>query len=165
MKSLLYILILLIINLIICDDENMNFIMENIYLGDYVAASDEEYLKKFNITSVVNCAKEITSDYKDLKFLELKLMDDPEEAIIPKFEVAYRFIKKNLKNKNTNILIHCAAGASRSAALVAFYMMKEKKWDYDSCLSYMVARRPVVDPNTGYANQLRDYYYRYIIYS
>ena len=164
MKSLLYILILLIINLIICDDENMNHIIDNIYVGDVVAASDEEYLKQFNITVVVNCAEEITSDYKDLKFLELKLYDLPEEQIIPKFEVAYQFIKKNKKNNN-NILVHCSAGASRSAALVIFYMMKETKWDYDYCLWYMQAKRPVVNPNTGFMNKLKDYYFKYIYFS
>ena len=158
MKSLINILILLIINLIICDYEKMNFIMDNIYLGDIDAAADEEFLKQFNIKAVVNCAEEITSNYKDLKFLELKLYDIPEQQIIPKFEVAYKFIKKNTIHYYDNVLIHCAAGASRSAALVAFYMMKEKKWDYDECFWRMVEKRPVVSPNYGFAAQLREYY-------
>ena len=155
MKSLLYILILLIINLIICDDENMNLIIDNIYVGDVVAASDEEYLKQFNITKVVNCAEEITSDYKDLKFLELKIYDIEGQSLFPKFEIAYKFIKLNKKG---NILIHCVLGMSRSASLVAFYLMKEKGWDYDTCYKYMKERRPIVDPNPGFVEQLKEYY-------
>ena len=154
MKSLLCILILLIINLIICD---MNLIVHNIYLGDSEAAADEEYLKQNKVKAVINCAEEITSDYKDIKFLELKLYDMPEQQIIPKFEIAYKFIKKNSINNN-NILIHCALGASRSAALVAFYMMKELKWNYDMCINFMIGKRPVVSPNTGFVQQLRNYY-------
>ena len=79
MRSLFYILLLLIINLISCEYLNMNYIIDNIYLGDSGAAADEEYLKQYNIKAVVNCAEELTSEYEDLKFLELKLYDVPEQ--------------------------------------------------------------------------------------
>ena len=52
---------------------------------------------------------------------------------------------------------------SRSASLVAFYMMKEKWWDYDTCYYYMKERRPIVEPNYGFAEQLREYYSKNII--
>ena len=161
MRSLFYILLWLIINLISCEYLNMNYIIDNIYLGDSEAAADEEYLKQYNIKAVVNCAEDITSEYEDLKFLELKLYDTPEQEIIPKFEVAYKFIKRHSKNYD-NILIHCAAGVSRSASLVVFYLMKEKHWDYDTCFWYIVAIRPVISPNYGFAAQLRTYYFNNI---
>ena len=47
---------------------------------------------------------------------------------------------------------------SRSASLVALYLMKEKGWDYDTCYQFMKERRPVVDPNYGFVEQLREYY-------
>ena len=153
-----YILFIIIINIIICDDP-MNYIIDNIYLGGNDAASDENYLKQYNITTVINCAEEIVSVYKDIKFLELNLYDSFNQPLFPKFEVAYKFIKKNSKN---NILIHCALGVSRSASLVAFYMMKEKGWDYDICYNYMKERRPIVNPNSNYVEQLREYYDKYI---
>ena len=149
-----YILFIIIINIIICDDP-MNYIIDNIYLGDNDAASDENYLKQYNITTVINCAEEIVSVYKDIKFLELNLYDSFNQPLFPKFEVAYKFIKKNSEN---NILIHCALGVSRSASLVAFYMMKEKGWDYDTCFYYMKERRPIAEPNYGFEEQLREYY-------
>ena len=153
-----YILFIIIINIIICDDP-MNYIIDNIYLGGNDAASDENYLKQYNITTVINCAEEIVSVYKDIKFLELNLYDSFNQPLFPKFEVAYKFIKKNSKN---NILIHCALGVSRSASLVAFYMMKEKGWDYDTCYNYMKERRPIVNPNSNFVGQLREYYDKYI---
>ena len=153
-----YILFIIIINIIICDDP-MNYIIDNIYLGGNDAASDENYLKQYNITTVINCAEEIVSVYKDIKFLELNLYDSFNQPLFPKFEVAYKFIKKNSKN---NILIYCALGVSRSASLVAFYMMKEKGWDYDICYNYMKERRPIVDPNSNFVGQLREYYDKYI---
>ena len=160
MKSIiLYTLIFSIIYFSNCDDESMNYIIDNIYLGDSEAASNEENLKKYNIDTVVNCAQELTSEYKDLRFIELKLYDVPEQKLLPKFEVAYNFIKKNSKN---NILIHCVAGASRSASLVAFYIMRELRWDYESAYLFIKAKRPVIEPNSGFAEQLREYYYNYI---
>ena len=153
-----YILFIIIINIIICDDP-MNYIIDNIYLGGNDAASDENYLKQYNITTVINCAEEIVSVYKDIKFLELNLYDSFNQPLFPKFEVAYKFIKKNSEN---NILIHCALGVSRSASLVAFYMMKEKGWDYDICYNYMKERRPIVSPNSNFVEQLREYYDKYI---
>ena len=165
MKKVFYIIIIIfVINYIICqEDGRMNYIIDNIYLGNVEAASDEEYLKKFNITAVVNCADDIYSSYKDLKFLELRMYDIPEQIIVPKFEIAYKFIKINSKDTNNNILIHCYSGKSRSASLVAFYMMKEKGWDYDTCYYYMKERRPIVEPNYGFVEQLKEYYAKNII--
>ena len=164
-----YLLIFILINLIICDEDDdddqpilMNYMIDNIYLGGKEAASDEEYLKKYNISTVVNCAEEITSEYKDLRFFELKLYDSVIQDLFPKIEIAYKFIKKTAKKNNNNILIHCTYGKSRSASVVLFYIMNEKKWDYDTCFQYMRARRPLVSPIEHFEMQLREYYDKHI---
>ena len=133
----------------------MNYIIDNIYVGGSVAAANETFLKEYNITTVVNCEREVRTEFEDLKFLELKLVDSYEQKIFPKFEVAFKFIKINSEN---NILIHCGLGVSRSASLVIFYLMKEKGWDYDTSYLYIKERRPSIDPNYGFSQQLRNYY-------
>ena len=172
MKKLFYIISIIILCIILADEyeseeeeiheevyNRMDYIIDNIYLGDSDAAADEDYLKSYNISTVVNCAEELVSNYTDLKFMELKLFDYYLDQIFPRFEIAYKYIKRHSEN---NILIHCAAGMSRSASLVIFYIMKEKKWDYDTCLNYTRERRPVVWPNEGFEEQLRNYYEKYI---
>ena len=160
MKKLLF---ALCISLIIGQNQDsMHYIIDNIYLGDSEAASNEDYLKKHNITAVVNCAIEHISNYKDLNFLELKLYDYEYQNLFPMFEIAYKFIKNNSRKKDNYILIHCMAGISRSTSLVVFYLMKEKKWDYDTSINYIIERRPIVSPNSGFEKQLRNYYDRYI---
>ena len=137
----------------------MNHIYKNIYLGDYRAAENENYLKMYDILSVVNCAAELGNDYKDIKSFELNLYDMPSETIIPIFENAYDFVKRNL---NHNILVHCYMGISRSSSFVIFYLMKECGWDYETCIDFIREKRPTADPNYGFERQLKDYYYEHI---
>ena len=154
MKILSYIIHICLLNIIFA---GMDLICDNIYLGDKEAARDEFYLKQNNITRVVNCAHELTSNYKEIRFLELNFYDDSN--ILPRFEVAYKFIKKQLEN---NILIHCVHGRNRSASLVVFYLMKEKGWDYDSCINFIKEKRSIIRPHRNFENQLKDYYNKYI---
>ena len=133
----------------------MNYIIDNIYLGGILAAENEHYLDQYNIGFVVNCAEEIHIKYKKRQVYALNLEDTETQKIFPIFELAYRIIKKF---RNRNILVHCAAGMSRSASLVIFYLMKEKGWNYDQCFKYVKERRSVISPNDGFEKQLRDYY-------
>ena len=163
MRKILFFLFLCIINIIFGTEEDeadsMNYIIDNIYLGDIVAASNETFLKEYNISIVINCAIEFESNYKDLKALELKLYDSIYQNLFPKFEYAYKIIKQYQK---TNILIHCMAGVSRSASLVIFYIMKEKKWDYDKSFEYVQRIRDFISPNLSFIDQLKEYYDKYI---
>ena len=159
MRKILFILLISIINIILGQDDPMNYIIDNIYLGDSNAGGDEEYLKSYNITAVVNCAVDCISYFQDIKYIELNLIDEDQQSLFPKLEVAYKFIKLNSQN---NVLVHCILGKSRSTSLVIYYLMKEKKWDYDTCLKYVQERRPCADPSFHFVRQLKEYYNKYI---
>ena len=149
----------LIICLLKFINTDMNYIINNMYLGDTNAAGNETYLEENNITVVVNCASGYSSNYKRLKSLELNLKDYPTENLFPKFDVAYKFVKEYKEN---NILIHCLQGKSRSPSFVIFYLMKEKRWDYDTCMNFVKEKRPIVSPNAGFVTQLKEYYDKFI---
>ena len=160
MKKFLIILIITKLNILLGqEDDPMNYIIDNLYLGDRIAAANETFLKEYNISIVINCAIQIISNYNDLKALELKLYDDPNAKLFPILEYVYKIIKQYQK---TNILVHCMMGSSRSASVVIFYLMKEKKWDYDTCLKYVQERRPCADPSFHFVRQLKEYYNKYI---
>ena len=142
------------------EEDSMHYILDNIYLGDVLAAENETYLKSFNISVVINCAYEHISEYEDLKAYELKLTDHYPQQLFPIFETAYEIIKHH--NKNSKIYIHCMSGVSRSASLVIFYIMKEKKWDYDKSFDYVQKIRTNINPNSDFVNQLKEYYEKYI---
>ena len=157
-------LIILFLSIIVSslgqEEDSMHYILDNLYLGDVLAAENETYLKTFNISVVINCAYEYISDYEDLKAYQLNLTDHYPQQLFPLFEIVYRVIKRY--NKNNKMLIHCMSGASRSASLVIFYIMKEKKWDYDKCFEYVQKIRPVVNPNSDFVRQLKEYYDKHI---
>ena len=133
----------------------MNYICDNIYLGDSLAADNETYLLENDVKVVVNCVSGYNSQYKEIRFLELVLYDSPNQNLFPKFNIAYAFIKENSKH---NILIHCLQEKSRSTSLVVLYLMKEKGWDYDTSIEFIKEKRPGVGPNTGFIDKLKDYY-------
>ena len=150
---------LLIANAVSLYDKAMNHIYKNLYLGNRKAAQIENFLKMYDIHTVINCAAELQNDYKDVISYDLNLYDMPEEKIILVFERAYDFVKKHLDH---NILVHCYMGISRSASFIIFYLMKEEKWDYDTCFEFVRKKRPCIEPNYGFERQLRDYYNQYI---
>jgi protein-tyrosine phosphatase len=134
----------------------INHICDNVYLGDFRAADDLSLLKEKNITAIVNCAYNLPSKFKkDIIYLNLKLADEKDVEIIPALENAYNFIKED---PNRQILVHCVHGSSRSGSTVIFYLMKDKKWDYETCFNYVKERRNIIKPNEGFKKQLIDYY-------
>ena len=134
----------------------INHICDNVYLGDFRAADDLPLLKEKNITAIVNCAYNLPSKFKkDIIYLNLKLADEKNVEIIPALENAYNFIKED---PNRQILVHCVHGSSRSGSTVIFYLMKDKKWDYETCFNYVKERRDIIKPNEGFKKQLIDYY-------
>ena len=160
-QQLLNILFISIIHLLLGQEEDsMHYILDNLFLGDVLAAENETYLKSFNISVVINCAYEHISEYEDLKAYELKLTDHYPQQLFPIFETAYKIIKQY--NKENKIYIHCMSGVSRSASLVIFYIMKEKKWDYETSFEFVQKIRTIINPNSDFVNQLKDYYEKYI---
>ena len=138
----------------------MTYIIDNIYLGDSVAAENEAYLEENNITAVVNTAATVQSNYIKIRSIELSIIDNnSNEKIFPKFEVGYKFVKEY---NYTNILVHCHEGKSRSASFVIFYLMKEKGWDYDTSIKYSKERNPDIRPYYIFVEQLKEYYDKYI---
>ena len=53
------------------------------------------------------------------------------------------------------MLVHCAAGVSRSASVVVAYLMYKKGLSLDDALDFVKSKRECVDPNFGFREQLQ----------
>ena len=83
------------------------------------------------------------------------------------FVTAIKFIE-DCVNNNGKILIHCYHGVSRSAAILAAYLLKlsldnrhedphviRDLGTVEDVLAFMKSRRPIVCPNDGFIAQLK----------
>ena len=127
-------------------------ILENIYLGNLRAAENIDKLKELGIKKVLSLLDGFWPEYKESDNITQKkiTIDDlEEENIIKFFGDCFNFIKGEDK-----ILVHCAAGSSRSATIVIAYLMWNKKMTYKEALKFVQERR-IVWPNYGFQDQLQ----------
>jgi protein-tyrosine phosphatase len=72
------------------------------------------------------------------------------------FEQTFDFIDEALKEQK-NILVHCAAGVSRSATLVVAYLMSRKGLSLDQAMATVYQKRPWIRPNAGFMQLLKTF--------
>ena len=135
-----------------------SLIIDNIYLGSSFNAANYNELINNKISVIINVTKDISNFYekeKNIEYYKIPIYDINDESIIDYLENVYNFI---LKNKNKNILIHCFAGRSRSAAVVLFYLIKKYDFSIDTAYDYLVSKRSLVNMNTSFYDEIKNYF-------
>jgi len=138
---------------------------EHIYFGSEEAGKSWAFLRERNITSVCGIGWNLQEYHKDkgVKYhLTNKILDAPEQDIMPSIKPSLEFIDTALNN-GENILIHCHKGISRSATLVTAYIMRNKKKTLDEALSLVRSKRKIAIPSLGFEVQL--YFFQKYNYS
>jgi atypical dual specificity phosphatase len=130
-------------------------IHNNIYLGSAINAARFYELKNdYDIKVIINVTKEISNYFpNDFIYQNYDVLDINSDSIIDFLEDGYQFIKKH---PNENILIHCFMGASRSASLVTYYLMKELNMTMDEAITFLKEKRSIVNINTTFAQELEE---------
>ena len=85
----------------------------------------------------------------------LPVRDTSEFDISQCFEEAYEWIRSGLEKGN--VLVHCAAGVSRSATFILVYLMRSRQEGFENSLAYLRTKRPICNPNQGFQRQLKEY--------
>lgn len=127
-----------------CDKDATLILKDNnasIWIGNKNAALDLNFLKKENISVIVNCTSHLPFIYELsdipinlLETIRIPINDTSNEIdnciMESKLKIMLPFIYKKFKVEHKNILIHCHAGISRSASVTAavlFYIFKNDK--------------------------------------
>lgn len=130
-------------------------IMDHLYLSGFICA-EESKLKEIGITAVVDATNVSNSPIKSVDYLKIPVEDSEGSNIKVYFdEVADKILQ--VKLKNGKILVHCAAGISRSTSLVLAYMVKHENMTLKEAYQFVHDKRPIISPNIGFWKQLIDY--------
>ena len=128
-------------------------INENLYLGDYGSSLNIDKLKEKGIKKVLTVMDFLDRpnyNSEEIIHKRFKITDYEQQNIIQYFGECLNFIKGKEK-----ILVHCMAGASRSATIVIAYLMWTKKWKFKEAFDFTKSKRPIVCPNNGFQDQLK----------
>lgn len=141
-----------------CYDTISN-ITENLYLGGCNFKNKVKTIKNNNIVAILAIGG-TDEHYDTLQLVEhskfIRLADDPNSQIIDHFHSCIEFIDTHINNGG--VLVHCVAGMSRSATIVAAYLLrKHPSVPTDTMIYYLRNKRCIVDPNYGFWIQLEQY--------
>jgi protein-tyrosine phosphatase len=137
---------------------NANEIISGLWIGDANSALNESFIKKNNITVIVNCTPDIPSKFKEngVEYLRLNLDDSLKKKDFDKM-IAYlphavHYIHDKHKKKGKKVLVHCHAGMQRSTAVVIGYLCNFYNMELAKAAALILSKRPVAFHNGKHIN-------------
>lgn len=130
--------------------ENVNLIMNNLWLGNLAIAYDEEFIKNNNIKLIVHCLKntEIPTWYEkyNIEIVKLEINDynGKEENEVLKQNINFIIDKiDQYRLTNQSVLVHCYAGMQRSATVIASYLIKKYNFNAKNAIIFTQFKRSI----------------------
>lgn len=138
-----------------CNNESNQESTITLYIGSAGASRNLSALEKLNIDSIISVHQSLSKAFVDrFRYLIVPVRDKPEEDLSKYFQDAINFIDE----ANNGVLVHCMQGKSRSASIIAAYIIyKGIANDLEEAMQYIRKARPGAEPNLGFATQLRIY--------
>ncbi|CAM9913584.1 unnamed protein product [Choristocarpus tenellus] len=128
----------------------------DVYIGSQEAAKKLELMRQHSIRHVV-CLGSLPfhEGQADLRYLVVEVLDLPSENLIAHLDSCVSFIQSGLE-RGEAVLVHCVYGQSRSAAVLAAFLMTSGIGLGES-LAIIHAARSIVHINPGFRAQLQLY--------
>ncbi|XP_034165845.2 uncharacterized protein si:ch211-195b15.8 [Pangasianodon hypophthalmus] len=130
-------------------------ILPQLYLGaesdvtqDCLSAQGISY-----VLSVSRCCPQ-PSFLPQSQYLRIPIDDSLRDDLLPWLPQALRFIDGAM-SLGCSVIVHCAAGISRSPALAVAYVMYSLRMDLDHAYRFVKERRPTISPNFNFLGQLQ----------
>lgn len=134
----------------------MDAIEPRLYLGSEEAC--EAHVKEAKITHVLSLREPEAlkcSLAPSVAHFHIVIEDDESENILQHLMPTHRWIQSALSSDpDARVLVHCRAGISRSATIIAHHLMQAHGIADDVALE-RVRKKREVDPNQGFRWQLR----------
>lgn len=148
-------------------EPSIDYISDNILIGNYAAALDKNILTKYNVSHIILAGKDMFDLYRDeISYKILPLYDSPYLKLKKYFKETNEFIvnfqntkKKDINCIENNLLVHCGSGISRSVSFAIAYFIGEKGMTYEEAIKHVKEKRKIANPNQGFEKELREYSY------
>ena len=126
-----------------------------LWVGNAEAACDRSQLKAAGVTHVVCLLSAEYCAYPDqVSYLLLPFNDMLDAPLSSALATAAPWVAKALEGGGT-VFVHCAAGVSRSPALVIGLLMLLDKLSFNDAYETVKAAHPQTRPNAGFVAYLR----------
>lgn len=138
-------------------DLQVGIVQENLLVASQDVAADPGLLAKHGVTHILNLAGFASTHLEGFSYLDIPILDLPEEVLSDHIPSCFAFINNALKNPESTVLVHCNAGISRSVSIVTAYLMSSNSWSLEKALEVVKTARPKARPNEGFMKQLKMY--------
>ncbi|RNF03590.1 dual specificity protein phosphatase or MAP kinase phosphatase [Trypanosoma rangeli] len=134
-----------------------------VFIGTWRDAADEQLLRRYHITHVLNVARELIPEEElqrmnSIHFVKSKcipLNDSQNEDLEHYFDEAFEFIRNAVHHGR--VLVHCRRGISRSAAIVIAYIMASEGQSFRTALESVRIKRPCISLNLAFIQRLEEF--------
>jgi hypothetical protein len=160
--------------LLIHDKPHLSEIEPGLFIGDFTSSSQLSTLRDNGITAIVSLANNISEEWsrpanRDLVPEDCHMFvccaDSPSQDILIQLPDICDFIDKHSAKLGTgpdsehrgaqqsNVLVHCTAGVSRSATIVVAYLMRKHRESLGTVLKQVKEKRRI-EPSNNFMDQL-----------
>ncbi|GIL62311.1 hypothetical protein Vafri_16590, partial [Volvox africanus] len=134
--------------------DNLSQIVSNLYLSSCHLEAQKDVLIRKGVTHILQVGKELSPTHPTaFTYKHIPVYDLEEEDLVKYFPECFEFI--NAGRENGAVLVHCAAGVSRSASVVIAYLMTTGVLSLEDARAAVKAARPAINPNQGFLLQLQ----------
>ncbi|TMW66763.1 hypothetical protein Poli38472_014075 [Pythium oligandrum] len=146
----------------LADDEPMR-ILEGVYIGPMEAALNMEALRTKSIGVSLGLLSSRDRELLDasdnttqtIKRVVVEMDDSLDEPLLERLPALLNTLENVQKEEASNVLVHCLAGRSRSAALVVAWLMTKHMYRLDRALEHVSMIRPWIAINDRFTQDLQ----------
>ena len=138
-------------------------IKDGLFIGDEFAAQDLEFVMANKVTHVINCAgRQVPNHWESIgvAYLKFNWLDQENQVLFNDHKQGdtitsqiFDFIEDAMK-KTESVLVHSVRGQSRSASVLAVFLMRKYRWSLLKTLEFLNSRRPELEIRGTFIQQL-----------
>lgn len=136
------------------DDREVQCVNDYLCIGNINAACNADHLRDAGVTHVISLIGDVDCAPKHIPRTLINVWDAPYQDMTAAFSSANDVINQ-VHADHGRVLVHCAAGVSRSSSTIIYHLMREHNMSYADALARVRVARHVAQPNAGFEHQLR----------